>query len=139
MVRDLEAQLADVERLANEAATRMPKVQARHAEQLRERVQQLIGEASPVASQDLARELAVLADRLDVSEELTRLAAHVEHARELLAQDEPAGRSLDFLAQEFNREANTLGSKCNDAAVAHLVVELKGTIERLREQAQNIE
>ena len=87
----------------------------------------------------IARELAVLADRLDVSEELTRLAAHVEHARELLAQDEPAGRSLDFLAQEFNREANTLGSKCNDAAVAHLVVELKGTIERLREQAQNIE
>ena len=139
MVRDLEAQLAEVERLSGEAAEHMPKVQARHAEQLRERVQQLVGEASPVAPQDLARELAVLADRLDVSEELTRLAAHVEHARELLAQDEPAGRSLDFLAQEFNREANTLGSKCNDAAVAHLVVELKGTIERLREQAQNIE
>ena len=139
LTRDLEAHLAEVERLAGAAGERMPEVQARHAAQLQQRVQQLVGEAATVSASDLAREVAVLADRLDVAEELTRLAAHVSHARELLASREPSGRSLDFLAQEFNREANTLGSKCNDASVAHLVVELKGVIERLREQAQNLE
>jgi uncharacterized protein (TIGR00255 family) len=139
LTRDLEAHLAEVERLAGAAGERMPEVQARHAAQLQQRVQQLVGEAVTVSASDLAREVAVLADRLDVAEELTRLAAHVSHARELLASSEPSGRSLDFLAQEFNREANTLGSKCNDASVAHLVVELKGVIERLREQAQNLE
>jgi uncharacterized protein (TIGR00255 family) len=139
LTRDLEAHLAEVERLAGAAGERMPEVQARHAAQLQQRVQQLVGEAATVSASDLAREVAVLADRLDVAEELTRLTAHVSHARELLASSEPSGRSLDFLAQEFNREANTLGSKCNDASVAHLVVELKGVIERLREQAQNLE
>ncbi len=74
-----------------------------------------------------------------MSEEVDRLAAHTAHFRELCAAEGPVGRKLDFLCQELGREANTIGSKCNDAAVAHLVVELKAEIERLREQVQNVE
>jgi uncharacterized protein (TIGR00255 family) len=117
----------------------MPEVQVRHQAALIERVGILLGDAHAVSQQDLAREVAVLADRLDVAEELSRLDAHVVHFRSKLALGEPVGRSLDFLSQELLREANTLGSKCNDAEVAHLVVDLKAVIERLREQVQNVE
>ena len=104
---------------------------ARLAEKLRARV-----EAAGIAVDGarLAQEAALLADRVDVAEELDRLHAHVEHGRALAS-----GRKLDFLCQELLREANTIGSKCQDAAAAHLVVELKSEIERLREQVQNIE
>jgi uncharacterized protein (TIGR00255 family) len=88
----------------------------------------------------LYHELSLAADRLDVSEELVRLESHVEQFRSLLGlEDEPVGRRCDFLIQEMGREANTVGSKGSDAGVAHLVVELKSELERLREQVQNIE
>ena len=126
-------------KFAAQAAILMPEVQVRHQAALIERVGILLGDAHAVSQQDLAREVAVLADRLDVAEELSRLDAHVVHFRSKLALGEPVGRSLDFLSQELLREANTLGSKCNDAEVAHLVVDLKAVIERLREQVQNVE
>jgi uncharacterized protein (TIGR00255 family) len=131
--------LAQTEKFAAQAAILMPEVQVRHQAALIERVGILLGDAHAVSQQDLAREVAVLADRLDVAEELSRLDAHVVHFRSKLALGEPVGRSLDFLSQELLREANTLGSKCNDAEVAHLVVDLKAVIERLREQVQNVE
>lgn len=139
LLADLEVNLAQTEEFAAQAAILMPEVQVRHQAALIERVGILLGEAHAVSQQDLAREVAVLADRLDVAEELSRLDAHVVHFRSKLALGEPVGRSLDFLSQELLREANTLGSKCNDAEVAHLVVDLKAVIERLREQVQNVE
>jgi uncharacterized protein (TIGR00255 family) len=139
LLADLEVHLAQTEKFAAQAAILMPEVQVRHQAALIERVGILLGDAHAVSQQDLAREVAVLADRLDVAEELSRLDAHVVHFRSKLALGEPVGRSLDFLSQELLREANTLGSKCNDAEVAHLVVDLKAVIERLREQVQNVE
>jgi uncharacterized protein (TIGR00255 family) len=91
-----------------------------------------------LSENDLIREVALLADRSDISEELVRLESHVEQFRSLLADTAP-GRSLDFLAQELGREANTIGSKSVDVTIAHAVVDLKSQIERIREQAANIE
>ena len=80
-----------------------------------------------------------MADRCDVAEELTRLAAHFDHVSALLDAPEPAGRKLDFLAQEMHREANTIGSKANDAAIAAAVIDIKALVETFREQVQNLE
>ena len=87
----------------------------------------------------LATEVALFADRTDVTEELTRLASHVAQMRALLASGEPAGRKMDFLVQEMHREANTVGSKSQSAEAAAAVVSLKAEIERMREQVQNVE
>lgn len=87
----------------------------------------------------LAQEIAILADKADVTEELDRLRVHLDHFRELMAADGPVGRKLDFLCQELGREANTVASKCSDAPTAHIVVDLKSDIERLREQVQNVQ
>ena len=97
------------------------------------------GRAIALEPADLARELALLADKMDVSEEFARLGSHLSQLEKLLASGKPVGRQLDFLVQEFFREANTIGSKSVDVAIARAVVELKAEIERMREQAQNIE
>src|SRR5256886_2577316 len=90
-------------------------------------------------SSGLAQEVALIADRTDVAEELTRLASHLSQARELIGSDAPAGRKLEFLVQEVNREINTIGSKSQHAGIAALVVDLKAELERIREQVQNVE
>ncbi len=140
-----EAMGADVAGAGEEIAAlvtliseRMAGAAARHRARLVERVGELAGDKS-LAEADLAREVALLADRLDISEEITRLGSHLGQLRSVLSGGGSVGRQLDFLAQEFFREANTVGSKCNDADVAHLVVDLKTHVERLREQVQNIE
>ena len=84
-------------------------------------------------------EAALFADKTAIDEETVRLHSHVAQYRQILTLDEPIGRKLDFLTQELNREANTIGSKCQDAALTRLVVELKSEIEKIREQIQNIE
>ena len=84
-------------------------------------------------------EVAIFADKVAVNEEIVRLASHYDEFFEILDSDEPAGRKLDFLIQEINREVNTIGSKASDIEIAKLVVTLKGEIEKLREQIQNIE
>jgi len=106
---------------------------------LRERLEMLIGEAPQLDEQRLHQEAVLLATKADVMEELDRLKAHIEAARELLQSDEPAGRRLEFLAQEFNREANTICSKSNDIDVTQAGLALKAAIDRMREQVQNIE
>ncbi|MAF67449.1 MAG: YicC family protein [Planctomycetes bacterium] len=136
---DLRKHLTAIERLTRRIERRMPAVVKRHMKALRGRVAELLGGARDVPASDLARELALLADRFDVSEEVTRLFSHLEEAGAILDRGGSVGRKLDFLVQEFNREANTVGSKCNDARVAHDVVDLKTCVERLREQVQNIE
>ncbi len=139
LAADLEKNAAAVGRVTARIEKRMPGVVRAHHKALRARVAELIDDRASLQPSDLAREVALIADRMDVSEELTRLASHLDQLSRLLAKKGPVGRSLDFLVQEFLREANTIGSKCNDARVSHDVVELKTLIERLREQVQNIE
>src|SRR5690606_11722627 len=99
----------------------------------------LEGMSAQLASERLEQEIALLADRSDITEELVRLQSHFEQFQSLLGQSEPVGRRLDFLLQEISREVNTAGSKSQHAEVAHLVVQMKSEVERLREQVQNID
>jgi uncharacterized protein (TIGR00255 family) len=111
-------------------------------ERLRKRTEQLELETGIIDEARLHHEIVLAADRLDVSEEIVRLRSHVDQFREIVsgaASGAPVGRRLDFLMQEFGREANTIGSKGNDSPIAHQVVELKTEIERMREQVQNVE
>jgi len=120
-------------------AERSPTVVAEYQERLRSRVETLLAEEKFELEQDsLLREVAIYADRSDISEELTRLRGHVEQFTTLCDSTEPAGRKLDFLAQEMLREANTIGSKSNDATIARHIIEVKALIDRLKEQVQNV-
>jgi uncharacterized protein (TIGR00255 family) len=139
LAKDLARHAAEMKRLALGIERRMPRVVRGHQQALEKRVGELLGSTTAVAPADLAREIALIADRLDVSEEVSRLASHLAQFANLLAKDGAVGRQLEFLVQELLREANTIGSKCNDAEVAHVVVELKTAIERSREQVQNVE
>lgn len=136
---DLAKHTDGIAKLVAKIEKRMPKVVVEHHKALQKRVDALLGGRDVVKQADLARELALLAERMDVSEELARLSSHLVQAEALFAKDKPVGRELDFLVQELLREANTIGAKCNDATIAHAVVELKTLIERLREQVQNVE
>ncbi len=136
---DLKKNRKILEQLAHKIEKRMPLVvQGQHAA-LTRRVEELLAGRATLAHGDLAREVALIADKLDVAEELTRLRSHFAQFDAILARSGPVGRQLDFLVQELLRESNTIGSKCVDAEVAHAVVEMKTAIERLREQVQNIE
>lgn len=109
-----------------------------YAEKLRRRVQTLLTTAEvQLDEQDLAREIAIFAERADINEELARLASHLEQFRAVMTQEDNVGRKLEFLAQEMLRETNTIGSKANDSAIARHVVEIKGHIDRIKEQAMN--
>jgi uncharacterized protein (TIGR00255 family) len=136
---DLERNASAIEKVVARIAKRMPQAVLAHQKKLHERVEELIAGRGAVQAEDLAREIALIADRMDVSEELSRLDSHIAQLRALLERSGPVGRQLDFLVQEMLREANTIGSKCNDAQVAHGVIEVKTSIERLREQVQNVE
>lgn len=139
MAADLAANADELAAIRAKIEAAAPEIVTRHQETLKQRVAALLGPERPVEDRDLARELALIADRADVSEEISRLASHLEQFGLLLAGAEAVGRKLDFLVQELLREVNTIGSKCNDAQVAHWVVEAKTFVERLREQVQNIE
>ena len=115
-----------------------PGVASRHRDALLQRLREAEIDADPNEDR-LVREIALFADRCDIREETDRLKSHLVQLDGFLSQTDPVGRQLDFLAQEFNRECNTIASKANDAVLAHLVVEAKTEIERLREQVQNIE
>lgn len=139
LAADLERNARAIARVAAKIEKRMPAVVRAHHEALKRRINDLLEGRPVVQDADLARELALLADRMDVSEELTRLASHLAQFDGLLAAGGAAGRKLEFLVQELFREANTIGSKCNDTVVAHAVVDIKTHVERLREQVQNVE
>jgi uncharacterized protein (TIGR00255 family) len=117
---------------------RAPERVAREHERLRLAVRQLTDGSEP-DPQRLAQEIALLAERLDITEEMVRLAAHLDAARATFAGSGPAGRRLGFLAQEMLREINTIGSKANDAEIAHAVITMKEELERFREQVENVE
>ncbi|MEL7369160.1 MAG: YicC/YloC family endoribonuclease [Myxococcota bacterium] len=130
--------LKEVERLRGEVVARMPQVLVERQGKLRKRLEELLDDRS-LDEQRLAQEIAVLADRVDVTEETERLQSHLQQFSVLLSNEGAVGRKMDFLIQEMNREANTIGSKCSDAAAAHIVVDLKAELERMREQIQNVE
>jgi len=139
LVADLSQACEEIDRLVAVIRQRVPAVVAEHRERLLERVAKVLeSHQASLSENDLIRDVALLADRSDISEELVRLESHIEQFRSLLADTAP-GRSLDFLAQELGREANTIGSKSVDVTIAHAVVDLKSQIERIREQAANIE
>ena len=139
--------LADLEEKLAGIAARVDRIEALSAadkdgykSKLEGRLRQLLGENGIVADEArLLTEVAVFADRIAIDEELVRLRSHFVAFRELVASREPAGRRLDFLMQEMNRETNTIGSKAQNSEIAHIVVDIKGELEKIREQVQNIE
>jgi uncharacterized protein (TIGR00255 family) len=132
----LEQRCAGLVDLAAKVAERLPEVRARMRAKLLERIAQLV---SDVDHDRLEQELAILAQRQDVDEEIDRLRGHVTEIRKTFSVQEPAGRRLDFLMQELNREANTLSSKSQDIETTRAAVDMKVLIEQMREQVQNVE
>lgn len=138
LAQDLAERLERLEALFNQAAARAPEIVENYRLRLGERLAKLM-EIPEVEPQRLALEVAVIADKCDITEEAVRAKSHLEQFRAFLQAPEPVGRKLDFLLQELNREANTMGSKSPDAEASQLIVELKAELERVREQVQNIE
>ena len=132
----IEQRCSILEALVAQVRTRLPEVQARVRERLNDRLAEL---KAQVDQDRLEQELAMLLQRLDVDEELDRLTGHISEIRRVTGAGEPAGRRLDFLMQELNREANTLSSKSQDLETTRAAVEMKVIIEQMREQVQNIE
>jgi uncharacterized protein (TIGR00255 family) len=138
--QELLLRLARTRELSDRIAERSDSLVAAYRQRLEERVARLLSDARvEVDPGRLELEIALLAEKTDVAEELARLASHFQQFEALTEKDEPVGRALDFLLQEIARETNTIGSKCQDADVSHRVVELKSEIERIREQVQNVE
>lgn len=134
MVARLEAienELSEIEELAPERS----KVYARR---LRDRVEEVL-EGTEIDENRMYNEIALYTDRIDISEECTRLRSHLNQARQIMSGEDPAGRQLNFLLQEMHREVNTLGSKSNEHEISHIVVCMKEELEKIREQVQNIE
>ena len=122
--------------------TRAPQVMIEYEKRLRGRIEQMIKEMGlHVQGVDIVRELAITAERVDTAEEIARLSGHLDQFTNMLTEKEfkPIGRTLDFLTQEMLREANTIASKCNDAEISRWCVEVKGAIDRIKEQVQNVE
>lgn len=136
--QELLGRLRKFELIVLQIEEKIPELQAQRQQELRVRVGKLL-EGLDVDPIRLAQETAIMADKSDVTEEIARLHSHMDQFRAFLMSDEPVGRRLDFLLQEFLREVNTLSSKIANAGIAHLGVEMKNEIEKLREQVQNIE
>ncbi len=137
LAADIRQRLRTIERLVQTIARRNTVSIAQAQQRLRERIAAVLQDIPD--PQRLYQELALLADRLDISEECSRLESHLQLARHLLRESQPVGRRLTFLVQEMQREANTIAAKTNDTQIAHSVLQLKEELERIREQAQNIE
>ena len=135
---DISVRLDEIERLVIAIEEISPRSVAEYTARLEARMQEIL-DTKDYDEQRIIMEAAIFADRVAISEELVRLKSHITQLREMLVCGDAVGRKIDFLVQEFNREANTIGSKGNDAEMAKLVVELKSEIEKIREQAQNIE
>jgi uncharacterized protein (TIGR00255 family) len=138
LTQELRHRLELLERSAEQIKAQAPERLVRERDRLRGAVTELLDGRS-VDEQRLAQELAFLADKLDITEELVRLRAHVAAVRDALGGDQPVGKRLGFLAQEMGREVNTIGSKAGDAEIAQLVVGMKGELEKFREQLENLE
>ncbi len=135
---DVLSKLETIASLVETVERESPGTVAAYQNRLREKLNEVLSSAGVDENRILA-EAAIFADRVAVDEETVRLRSHMSQLRGMLAGGSPIGRKIDFLIQEFNREANTIGSKCQNSDIAHVVVELKSEIEKIREQIQNIE
>ena len=138
---ELTTILGEIRTALETVRERSPLVVQLYEERLRQRMETLLSTVgSTVGTDDLVREVAVFAERSDIAEDISRLCGHIDHFHELMNSEaeEPVGRTLDFLAQEMLRETNTIGSKCLDGEVSRRIVSIKGSIDRLKEQVQNI-
>jgi uncharacterized protein (TIGR00255 family) len=139
LAQDLAKRIAVMRQAAARVQKQAPTVAERYRRQLIERIKSADLEAPGAEDERLLKEVVYFADRSDITEELTRLQSHFQQFEDCQKSKEPVGRTLDFLAQEMNREINTIGSKANDSLISHEVVTLKAELERFREQAQNVE
>lgn len=135
---DFKVKLDEVERLTYFVEERAPISLKENENRLRERVAEFL-QSSEVNEDRILTEIAIMLDKLSIDEEITRLKIHIQNFNDIINEEGPIGRKLDFLIQELNREANTIGSKSNDIEITSAVVMLKSEIEKLREQAQNVE
>ena len=137
---DLQVHLNRIETALESVRTQAPLVARQYHEKLRARVMQMVAEAKlSLQDNDLLREVVLFTDRCDISEELTRMAGHLHQFSDTCRNESQAGRKLDFIAQEMLREANTIGSKAGDGAIVRSIVDIKGAIDRIKEQVQNVE
>ncbi|MDY6289882.1 MAG: YicC/YloC family endoribonuclease [Succiniclasticum sp.] len=137
---DFYKRLDIIEKNVLEIEKRSPEVVAEYQAKLSERLDALLADKKIAADPDrVLQEVAIFADRVSITEEIVRLKSHIRQFRVILEASQPIGRKLDFLVQEFNREANTIASKANDFELAKMVVDVKAEIEKIREQVQNIE
>ncbi len=140
MQQELVAQCATIAAGVENVAARAPEIIRDYRERIVERVRDLLKDhAAEIVDSDVIREVSLHADRCDITEEITRLRCHLDQFNTVLNQKESQGRKLEFLGQEMFREINTIGSKANDVDVAHCVVEMKSSIEKIREILQNVE
>jgi uncharacterized protein (TIGR00255 family) len=139
LAADLAGHLEAIRREVSRIAAQAPLLPQLWRERITQRLAELFPEGLPVDEIRLAQEVALMAERRDVAEELARLESHLTQFQQTLASPEPVGRKQEFLLQEMLREANTIGSKSGDLAISQAVLEIKGSLERLREQVQNVE
>ena len=138
LAEDIGNRLVFIENYTSQVEERSPQTVAEYRAKLTARMQEVL-QSTSIDQQRILTEAAIYADKVAVDEETVRLRSHVAQLRTMLTSDEPMGRKMDFLIQEVNRESNTIGSKCNDVAIAQVVVGLKAEVEKMREQVQNVE
>jgi len=139
LAQDLTRRLASLSRCTDQIERASENLIERYQKRLRERISLLTRDTVEIDPDRIVQEAAFLADRSDISEEIVRIRSHIEQFGEIMDGGEPAGRKLNFLLQEFNREFNTIGSKTGDAGVPYTVVDAKAETEKMREQVQNVE
>lgn len=135
LAKDIEERLKKIETALKKIETKAPKAVLKHREKLRERIQAIVSECE----ERLLKEIAIFAEKVDITEELVRLSSHLKQFREELKNGKGVGRTLDFLLQELHRETNTIAAKSADQEVSSLTIQIKGELEKIREQVQNIE
>ena len=138
LAQDIASRLDTIDECTARVEARSPETVAEYRAKLTARMQEVL-QSTTIDPQRILTEAAIYADKVAVDEETVRLRSHTSQLRTMLCADEPMGRKMDFLIQEINREANTIGSKCNDVSIAQIVVQLKAEVEKMREQVQNIE
>ncbi len=138
LYNDIAGRLDTIETYVGEVERRSPETVIEYREKLWKKMSEVL-QNTALDEQRILLEAGIFADKIAVDEETVRLRSHIEQMRTMLKEGSPIGRKMDFLVQEFNRESNTIGSKCSDSAVTKIVIELKSEIEKIREQIQNIE
>jgi uncharacterized protein (TIGR00255 family) len=139
MAHDFRQRLDAIETMLEQIGDQAAQLPEMVSQRLKERIDALTHGVVEIDPARIAQEAALLADRSDISEEIVRATSHIQQFRALMADDTPAGRPLNFLLQEFNREFNTMGSKSGQAAMSHIIVTVKSELEKMREQVQNVE